>query len=88
MTKTDIDINLNVNEISILLNAIEMIEFGEEVQINRECGSMSSLYDRLYQEYKKLDHSNVKLTYEPFIEPSFWNDNHSGNEPRTLVYVV
>jgi len=71
MTKTDVDINLNVNEISIILNAIEMIEFGEQVLIDRECGSMSSLYDRLYQEYKKLDDSNVKLKYEPFIEPSF-----------------
>ena len=71
MTKTDVDINLNVNEISIILNAFERIEFGEQVLIDRESGSMSSLYDRLYQEYRKLDHSNVKLNYEPFIEPSF-----------------
>ena len=71
MKKTEVNIELNVHELDIILKALELVENGDEIQINRSSGSIDTLYDRLYDYYVALDTSNIELSYEPFIEPSF-----------------
>jgi hypothetical protein len=69
--KDEILLNLNVHELGILLMAMRVVEFSDEVQIQKECGSMRTLYDRLYTEYLKMDRTNVVQECEPYVEPSF-----------------
>jgi dimeric dUTPase (all-alpha-NTP-PPase superfamily) len=71
MKKTEINIELNVHELDIILKALELIESIDEIQINRSSGSIDTLYDRLYDYYVTLDTSNVELSYESYVEPSF-----------------
>ena len=71
MKKTECSIELNVHELDIILKSLELVESGDEIQINRSSGSIDTLYDRLYDYYVKLDTSNVELSYEPYVEPSF-----------------
>jgi len=71
MKKTEINIELNVHELDIILKALELVESIDEIQINRSSGSIDTLYDRLYDYYATLDTSNVELSYEPYVEPSF-----------------
>ena len=71
MKKTEINIELNVHELDIILKALELVESRDEIQINRSSGSLDTLYDRLYDYYATLDTSNVELTYESYVEPSF-----------------
>jgi len=71
MKKTEINIELNVHELDIILKALELVESIDEIQINRSSGSIDTLYDRLYDYYATLDTSNVELSYESYVEPSF-----------------
>ena len=71
MKKTETHIELNVNELDIILKALELVESVDEIQINRSSGSIDTLYDRLYDYYVTLDTSNVELSYESYVEPSF-----------------
>ena len=71
MKKTERSIELNVNELDIILKALELVESVDEIQINRSSGSIDTLYDRLYDYYATLDTSNVELNYESYVEPSF-----------------
>ena len=71
MKKTETHIELNVNELDIILKALELVESIDEIQINRSSGSIDTLYDRLYNYYVTLDTSNVELNYESYVEPSF-----------------
>ena len=71
MKNTEINIELNVHESDIILKALELVESRDEIQINRSSGSLDTLYDRLYDYYVTLDTSNVELTYESYVEPSF-----------------
>ena len=71
MKKTECSIELNVYELDIILKALELVENGDEIQINRSSGSIDTLYDRLYDYYATLDTSNVELSYESYVEPSF-----------------
>ena len=71
MKKTETHIELNVNELDIILKALELVESVDEIQINRSSGSIDTLYDRLYDYYATLDTSNVELNYESYVEPSF-----------------
>lgn len=67
----EVQLNLNVHEMGILLMAMQIVEFSDEVQMEKECGSMRTLYDRLYTEYMKMDRTNVVQECEPYVEPSF-----------------
>ena len=67
----EVQLDLNVHEMGILLMAMQIVEFSDEVQMEKECGSMRTLYDRLYTEYMKMDRTNVKQECEPYVEPSF-----------------
>jgi hypothetical protein len=71
MKETETHIELNVNELDIILKALELVESVDEIQINRSSGSIDTLYDRLYDYYVTLDTSNVELNYESYVEPSF-----------------
>jgi hypothetical protein len=71
MKETETHIELNVNELDIILKALELVESVDEIQINRSSGSIDTLYDRLYDYYATLDTSNVELNYESYVEPSF-----------------
>ena len=71
MKNTETNIELNVNELDIILKALELVESVDEIQINRSSGSIDTLYDRLYDYYVTLDTSNVELSYESYVEPSF-----------------
>ena len=62
MKKTETHIELNVNELDIILKALELVESVDEIQINRSSGSVDTLYDRLYDYYVTLD-----TTYMYFI---------------------
>ena len=69
MTKTEVSIELNVNELDIILKSLELVENGDEIQINRSSGSINTLYDRLYYYYSQLDKSSI--TNEYYAESSF-----------------
>ena len=71
MKKTEVNIELNVHELDIILRSLELVESIDEIQINRSSGSIDTLYDRLYDYYATLDTSNVELSYESYVEPSF-----------------
>ena len=71
MKKTECSIELNVHELDIILKALELVDSRDEIQINRSSGSIDTLYDRLYDYYVTLDTSNVELSYESYVEPSF-----------------
>ena len=69
--KTEICIDMNVNELGIILSALQQLDVRDERLIARECGSVSTLYDKLYRYYEQLDSSELGIRYEPIIEPSF-----------------
>ena len=71
MKKTEINIELNVHELDIILKSLELVESGDEIQINRSSGSIDTLYDRLYDYYATLDTTNVDLNYESYVDSSF-----------------
>lgn len=72
MKQTEVPIELNANELDIILSALKLIDNGDEIQINRQFGSVSTLHDRLYNYYNQLEKTNIEFNYhEPFIEPSF-----------------
>ena len=71
MKETETHIELNVHELDIILKALELVGSTDEIQINRSSGSIDTLYDRLYDYYVTLDTSNVELSYESYVEPSF-----------------
>ena len=47
MTKTEVQVNLNSSELGILMSALQCVESREECQIEKEHGSLSTLYNRL-----------------------------------------
>ena len=71
MKKTEVNIELNVHELDIILKSLELVESGDEIQINRSSGSIDTLYDRLYDYYVTLDTTNVELNYESYVDQSF-----------------
>lgn len=70
MKKTEVLVNLNANEIGILLSALECIERREEIQIEREHGSLNVLHDRLTQFSLSLDLTPTPKA-ESYVEPSY-----------------
>ena len=71
MKRTECSIELNVHELDIILKSLELVESGDEIQINRSSGSIDTLYDRLYDYYVTLDTTNVELNYESYVDSSF-----------------
>lgn len=71
MKETESNIELNVNELDIILKALELVESTDEIEINRSSGSIDTLYDRLYDYYVTLDTSNIEINYESYVDQSF-----------------
>ena len=71
MKKTECSIELNVQQLDIILKALELVDSRDEIQINRSSGSIDTLYDRLYDYYATLDTTNVELNYESYVDQSF-----------------
>ena len=71
MKKTETNIELNVHELDIILKALELVENGDEIQINRSSGSIDTCMIGYMIIMLPLDTSNVELNYESYVEPSF-----------------
>jgi len=70
MTRTEIQVGLNSNEIAILLSALQCVESMEEYHIERAHGSLSTLYNRLNDLSVGMDLSPNQPP-EDYVEPSF-----------------
>ena len=62
---------LNVQELGVLLSALQLLDHSEEHHIARHYGSAPSLYDRLKEIYDGMDKSSIGLQNDPICEPSF-----------------
>lgn len=65
------EVSLNVQEIGVILSALQLLDNGDENRIAKAYGSAPSLYDRLKEIYDQMDHSSVGLQHDPICEPSF-----------------
>jgi hypothetical protein len=66
---TETNVNLNVQEIGILLSALQLLDIREERIIARDYGSAPTLYNKLYSIYEQMDSSQTGLRYD--VVPSF-----------------
>ena len=66
---TETNVNLNVQEIGILLSALQFLDIREERIIARDYGSASALYNKLYSVFEQMDSSQTGLRYD--VVPSF-----------------
>lgn len=62
---------LNVQEIGVILSALQLLDNGDENRIAKAYGSAPSLYNRLKEIYDQMDHSNIGYEHDPICEPSF-----------------
>lgn len=65
----DVNVNLNVQEIGILLSALQDLDNVDEIRLSREYGSASALYNKLYSLWEQMDTSTTGLRYD--LTPSF-----------------
>ena len=65
----EINVNLNVQEIGVILSALQLLENTDENRIAREYGSALALYDRLDSIYQEMDTSETGLRND--VVPSF-----------------
>ena len=65
----DVNVNLNVQEIGILLFALQDLDNVDEIRLSREYGSASALYNKLYSLWDRMDTSETGLRYD--VVPSF-----------------
>jgi len=66
---TETGVVLNVQEIGIILSALQLLESVDENRIAKEYGSASALYDRLSDIYDRMDTSEIGLRND--VVPSF-----------------
>ncbi len=71
MKNTDTNVNLNVQELGVLLSALQLLEYVDEHHIAKEYGSVPSLYNRLKLIYDGLDSTICQTKDDPICEPSF-----------------
>jgi hypothetical protein len=69
ITMTETIVQLNVNEIGIILSALQNLENADEHRIAREYGSVPALYDKFNSLWKQMDTSQTGLRYD--VVPSF-----------------
>ncbi len=62
---------LNVQELGVLLSALQLLDHSEEYHIARHYGSAPSLHDRLKEIYDGMDKSSIGPQNDPICEPSF-----------------
>jgi len=64
-------VSLNVQEIGVILSALQLLDNGDENRIAKEYGSAPSLYNRLKEIYDQMDHYPIEIQHDPICEPSF-----------------
>jgi hypothetical protein len=62
-------VRLNVQEIGILLSALQLVDLREENLIANQYGSVPALYNKLYSVYEQMDSSETVPQYD--VVPSF-----------------
>lgn len=62
-------IQLNVQEIGILLSALQLVDLSEEFHIARQYGSVSALYNKLHSIWEQMDTSETGLRND--VVPSY-----------------
>jgi len=65
------NIPLNVQELGVILSALQVLDVAEEWQISKYYGSASTLYNRLKDIYDEMDQSTIGEQNDPICEPSF-----------------
>ena len=65
----EINVNLNVQEIGVILSALQNLELAEQNLIAREYGSAPALYNKLYSYWERMDSSETGLRND--VVPSF-----------------
>jgi hypothetical protein len=65
----EVNFKLNVQEVGVLLSALQLLELTEENYIAKEYGSVSALYDRLNDVWEKMDTSETGIGND--VVPSF-----------------
>lgn len=66
---TETTVTLNVQEIGILLSALQLIGSSDENRIAREYGSAPALYNKLYSIFEEMDRSQTGIRYD--LTPSY-----------------
>jgi hypothetical protein len=64
-------VSLNVQEIGVLLSALQLLDHSDEHHIAKHYGSAPSLYNRLKEIYDGMDSSICGTEIDPICEPSF-----------------
>jgi len=64
-------VSLNVQEIGVLLSALQLLDHSDEHHIAKHYGSAPSLYNRLKEIYDGMDSSICGTKTDPICEPSF-----------------
>lgn len=65
------EVPLNVQELGVILSALELLDLSEEYDIAKSYGSAPSLYNRLKEIYDEMDQSICGEQLDPICEPSF-----------------
>ena len=65
------NVPLNVQELGVILSALQLLDHGDENQIAKYYGSAPSLYRRLEEIYEQMDTSVCGPQNDPICEPSF-----------------
>jgi hypothetical protein len=62
-------VRLNVQEIGIILSALQLLSTSDENRIAREYGSAPALYNKLYTVWEQMDTSQTGIRYD--VVPSY-----------------
>lgn len=62
-------VNLNVHEIGILLDALQSLDLSEETMIAKDYGSAPTLFNKLYSVWERMD--RTELEFKNDVVPSF-----------------
>ena len=65
----DITVELNVQEMGIIISALQNLENVDELHLSHEYGSVSALYNRLYLQWEQMDRSETGIRND--VVPSF-----------------
>ena len=69
--KFEVNVTLNVQELGVIISALQLLDTGEELNIARNFGSAPSLHDRLKAIYDEMDQTSLGEQHDPICEPSF-----------------
>ena len=64
-------VQLNVQEIGVILSALQLLETGDEYRINKEYGSATAICNRMEDLLDKMNTEDLQLESESYIEASF-----------------